>query len=123
MIPGYCECGKPAGRTGKCGTCERDARKPARRKAPRVRIRKHSKKRARELKEYTPLRAEFLLAHPLCQIRLEGCTNVAVEIHHTTTSALDFLNVSTWMAGCRHCHHITETVLSAEKRRELGLLK
>lgn len=29
MIPGYCDCGKPAGRTGKCASCERLERKAA----------------------------------------------------------------------------------------------
>lgn len=91
-------------------------------KKPKKAIRKVSKKRKEKLKEYTPLKKQYLIAHPKCEIRLTGCEGKAVEIHHVSTSDLDFLNTSTWKGACRHCHNIVERVLSAKDRREKGLL-
>jgi len=98
---------------------ERIALKP--KKKPKA-IPKTSAKRDAKLVLYRPLKKEYLEQHPECEIKLIGCEGKAVEIHHCSTSDLDFLNVLTWKGGCRHCHDTVERVLSAEIRREKGLL-
>jgi hypothetical protein len=89
---------------------------------PQKPIPKTSDKRKEKLKEYTPLRKQYLLDHPNCEIKLIGCEGKAVEIHHCSMSDKDFLNTSTWKGGCRHCHDLVERALSAIDRREKGLL-
>lgn len=114
------------GNTDYCATHNYSLRKAFREslKEPKKRkpIPKTSEKRKEKLKEYTPLRKQYLLDHPECEIKLIGCEGKAVEIHHRSTSDLDFLNVLTWKSGCRHCHNQVERVLSAEIRRDKGLL-
>lgn len=85
-------------------------------------IKKVSVKRKEKLKEYTPLRKQYLLDHPECEIKLIGCTVKATQIHHCSTSDLDFLNTKTWKACDDWCHNQVERVLSAKERREKGLL-
>jgi len=91
-------------------------------KKPAKRIPLTSEKRKGKLKEYTPLRKQYLADHPECEIRLIGCTGKATQIHHCSTSDKDFLNVKTWKSCDDHCHRIVETVLSAKTRKEKGLL-
>ncbi|NCX56264.1 MAG: hypothetical protein EBW87_03595 [Burkholderiaceae bacterium] len=123
MIPGYCNCGKPAGRNGKCESCSHAERKLLMAKpALKKKIRKISKKRSAEIREYTALRKHFLSENPACQVFFNGCSLKATDVHHVSTSALNFLNTATWKSVCRHCHTIIETKISAEKRREMGLL-
>jgi hypothetical protein len=68
-------------------------------------INKRSKKKVAEDQEYSVLRKDYLEKHPLCEIAFAGCTNHATEIHHTKGRGINYLNVSTWKAGCRNCHH------------------
>jgi hypothetical protein len=98
---------------------ERNALKPKKVNKP---ISKTSAKRKEKLKEYTPLRKQYLAAHPECEIKLIGCEGKSLEIHHCSTSDNDFLNTNTWKGSCRHCHNITERVLSSKERRKAGLL-
>jgi hypothetical protein len=88
----------------------------------RVPIKKVSEKRKVDNKEYKVLREEFLKANPKCQMNLINCTGIATEVHHTAKRGGNYLNVSTFMAACRDCHEIAETVLSAKDRREMGFL-
>jgi len=88
---------------------------------PRTPIKKVSDKRAEELKQYTPLRAKFIDEHPNCEARLGGCTGKTETIHHKSMSALDFLNVETWLGCCLICHIAIEAI-PAEKRREMLFL-
>jgi len=102
---------------------ERQASKPVKTPKPlkRTPIKKVSEKRAAELVEYKPLRNKFLQDRPNCEARLEVCTGRATDIHHKSVSALDFLNVETWLPVCRSCHIALEN-LPAEKRREMAFL-
>lgn len=90
-------------------------------KAPK-RISKVSDKRSDELSQYPKKKKAFLLHKMACEVKLPGCTVNATEIHHCSTSALDFLNENTWTAICRSCHLKVETEIPAEERRKLGLL-
>lgn len=87
----------------------------------RTAVRKVSDKRKEELKEYKPMRLKYISDHPNCEMRLPGCTGKTETIHHKSISALDFLNVETWLGGCLHCH-ITLEQLPATERRELAFL-
>lgn len=87
----------------------------------RTPIRRVSKKRAKQLREYTKLRNEFLALHPICQVWLkengieETTENVfllmlrnapaSTEIHHMNRRNGARLNdESEWLAVCRGCH-------------------
>lgn len=109
-----------------CASCNKARRKretlASKPSKPIYRIPKTSAKRKAKLEVYTPLKKQYLLEHPECEIKLIGCEGKAVEIHHCSMSDNDFLNIDTWKGGCRHCHDQVERVLSAEFRREKGLL-
>lgn len=82
-------------------------------------IRKFSKKRAAENRKYSTLRKQFL-EDKECEAGLEGCTGMASEVHHKKGRiGENFLDVSTWLAVCHHCHIEIETKPAMAK--ELGL--
>lgn len=85
-------------------------------------INKVSEKRADELKEYPKKKKQYLEFKMHCEIKLEGCTKSATQIHHCSKDAKNFLNTDTWKGACAHCHHRVEFEMPAEQRRELGLL-
>jgi hypothetical protein len=68
-----------------------------------------SEKRKVEGKEYITLRQVFLSNRPVCEFNLPGCTKVATDVHHRARRGKNYLNVKTWMSGCRHCHQYAET--------------
>lgn len=83
---------------------------------------KVSEKRADELKEYPITKKKFLEFKDICELRFKVCTKKSTQIHHCSKSALNFLNEKTWKAACDSCHKYLETDISAEQRREMGLL-
>lgn len=90
------------------------------RRTPLTRV---SRKRARQLREYTRLRREFLEARPVCEFPgefSEGCLGRAVEIHHRRGRVgADLVAVEHWSALCSACHkRVTERPAEAY---ELGL--
>lgn len=71
-------------------------------------IRQYSKKRSKENRTYSTQRKQFL-EDKECVAKLEGCTGVATDVHHTEGRVGDgFLDVGTWKALCRNCHKIVE---------------
>jgi hypothetical protein len=112
--------------TGLCSSCGIANRKADRlalveKKKPKG-IKPRSHKRIAEDKVYSVVRAEYLEKHPYCEVKLLGCVGMATEIHHTDMSALERVNPNTFKASCWRCHRELETKLSAEVRREKGLL-
>ncbi len=109
-----------------CASCGHAMRKEARR-AAMVKvvtpIRKVSKKMAKDLQDYSVLRENFLKEHEVCEVNLFGCTYHSVEVHHSAKRGKNLLNEETFVATCRHCHDMIEFKMSAEDRRELGLLR
>jgi hypothetical protein len=84
-IPGYCSCGRPAGRTGRCATCDSNDRRIARRneadnnKVPEHRsIRRRSKKLAALEAQYS-IESKQWLSGKKCAVypHLD-----ATEVHH-----------------------------------------
>ena len=75
---------------------------PGREPAPkkRKRMRRVSRKRAKELRLYTPLRRAFLATRPIC----ERCGKASTDVHHRFGRGPNFLNVSTWAASCNPCN-------------------
>lgn len=91
------------------------AKKPEGRKSPekglsgknRSKIKKASKKRAKELREYKPIRNAFLKDHPTCEVKLPGCQGTATQIHHQSgRSGKKLLDVDDFLSACQHCHDI-----------------
>lgn len=81
-----------------------------------------SDKKKEKLKPYAILRRNYLKENPICESGLCECANLSEEIHHCSMSELDFLEVTTWKAVCKFCHHAIEFYMSAEERRAKGLL-
>jgi len=85
-----------------------------------------SKKRLADIKIYSVLRKDYLLDHKICEVKLDGCSKKAIEIHHLY-SGRDrnkyFIVVETWKSTCRNCHRKLHDELSTEQLIELGLRK
>lgn len=114
-------------RNGYCATANFEARK-AERESKKVKvvtpIRKVSAKQAKELHDYSVQRRQYLAGHTECEARVSpNCDGSSVEIHHSAKRGSNLLNVDTFVATCRPCHIHIETVMSAEERREKGLLR
>ncbi len=74
-------------------------RKPAGPK-PKKRLPRVTKKRAKQLREYSVRAAAFKRANPHCQ----SCGKRTRDVHHTLGRGPNLLNESSWMALCRPCH-------------------
>lgn len=126
-LQGCSDCGNTVieafGRCASCNAIRRKEERMASKEKVKKKVPQMSNKRAGEVRKYGPMRKEFLRKNRACQAHLEHCWHRSSQIHHTTTSALDFLNTETWMAVCGHCHTMIETVMSAAERREKGFLK
>ena len=73
------------------------------------RIKTVSPKKAKQDREYTKLRKQFLVDHPKCEIEWDDkCAKKANQVHHVKRRGKNYLNVSTWKASCRHCHEMVE---------------
>lgn len=73
----------------------------------RTPLRRVSKRRAKALKAYTPLRRGFLAAHPFCQVCHYRNRNSAkaTDVHHMNGRHNERLNATEdWLAVCRCCH-------------------
>ena len=142
--PQYCitdDCFNPPENrdTGLCSSCARAERKridnekkeQARRKAklstPKkiyAKPNRVSDKRKVQNAVYYELKSVFLLEHPECELRLIGCENFSVDVHHLASGsnkATNLNNTNTWKASCRHCHKLLHDKLSAEEARIKGL--
>lgn len=112
--------------TQECASCGA-ARRKSERNASKVKvvrpIRKVSPKMAKDLQDYSVLRRQYLHDHETCEVNLFGCTYHSIEVHHSAKRGRNLLNQDTFVAACRHCHDMIEFKMSAEERRELGLLR
>ncbi|HAY3553758.1 hypothetical protein [Elizabethkingia meningoseptica] len=74
-------------------------------------INKISQKHKELLIEYTVIRKEFLEScNYTCQVKLNGCTTVATDIHHISGkhSKELYLNPKFFLSTCRSCHKYIE---------------
>lgn len=68
-----------------------------------------SKKRARELRLYRPLRDAFLAEHPRCQFP-PGCWSASTVVHHKRgRRGLRLLDTTWWAASCDPHNEYAET--------------
>lgn len=93
----------------------------------RTRLKKASKKRAAQLKEYGPLRRKFLDDNPRCRagprwgVHFSGCTHEATQIHHMCRRGPHLNDLKTFLPICDSCHRYLET--HANLARALGMLQ
>ena len=89
-----------------------------------ITISKRSEKRIIKDKQYAKIRKRFLLAHPVCMVKLPDCTYEATQIHHLY-SGRDrdkyFLDDNTWKSTCGSCHTKIHNSFSSEELIKLGL--
>ena len=71
---------------------------PLKRKTP---LRRISKRRAKEMKEYGILRKEFLEKLPMCEVCMKAAST---DVHHKAKRGKNYLEVDTWLSTCRSCH-------------------
>lgn len=114
------------GNTDYCATHGHMLRKQAK-QAKQVKIvhqpRRVSAKMAKDLQDYSVQRRQYLAGHTECEARVApDCDGDSCEIHHSAKRGSNLLNIETFVAVCRPCHVFIETVMSAEERRERGLL-
>jgi hypothetical protein len=104
---------KAHGKEKYCKDCWYSMEKP--KPVPRL-----SKRRREDMDEYSKKRMLFLIANPVCQAKLVGCTGEATDVHHAAGRVGDnYLNMSKWRALCRNCHTWVEN--NPEEAKELGL--
>ncbi len=104
---------KSHGKEKYCRDCWYSMEKP--KPIPRL-----SSRRRTDMDEYSKKRMLFLIANPVCQAKLVGCTGTATDVHHTAGRVGDnYLNMSKWKALCRNCHQWVET--NPDEAKELGL--
>ena len=100
---------------GLCKSCSKQSTKP---------LSKRSKKKVQDDLEYSKLRKDYLSKHPICEVKLPGCSIVSTDIHHTysgTNKQKYYLDTTTWKAACRACHTFIHDKLSSDDARELNL--
>jgi hypothetical protein len=87
-------------------------------------IPKMSAKRAKETKAYLLMRQKFLKERVFCQIKRAECSGKSTDVHHLHDGAdrqKYYLDKTTWIAVCRHCHKWVHNYPQAAKT--LGFLK
>lgn len=78
-----------------------------------------SPKRAKEEKEYSLLRKEFLTKNHMCQAHLPCCTGMATDVHHKEGRIGKLLlDILKWLSVCRACHDWIEN--NPKEAKELG---
>lgn len=78
-----------------------------------------SPKRAKEEREYSLLRIDFLTKNHMCQAHLTGCTGIATDVHHKQGRIGKLLlDILKWLSVCRSCHNWIET--HPKEAQELG---
>ena len=65
---------------------------------------------AQKNREYAKLRKQFLNEKSICRAKIDRCSLIATDIHHTDTS--------TWLPVCRNCHMWIEN--NPADAKELG---
>lgn len=83
-----------------------------------MRIKKVSKKMAKNNSEYSELRKLFLSKKPMCEAKIHNCTLKSTDIHHKKGRGEYYLDTTTWLSVCRSCHDWIED--NPEDAKELG---
>ena len=89
---------------------------PLKRKTP---LRRVSKRRSKEMKEYGILRKEFLEKLPICEVCMKA---KSTDIHHKAGRGKHYLEVDTWLSTCRGCHDKIQRAQLGERERIFSLM-
>lgn len=95
---------KSSGKDKYCKECWYQNQPPKGMPKPTKRPNPISVKMKQTIDEYSKLRNLFLIANPICQARVIGCSLNATEVHHKAGRGENHLKVTTWLAVCRSCH-------------------
>jgi hypothetical protein len=90
-----------------CWSCQKAIDKDSLQKPTDYKIPQVSSKRKKKDQEYLKLRERYLNENPLCMVKVNGCSHMATDIHHTYAGSnreAFYLVQSTWKAVCRNCH-------------------
>jgi hypothetical protein len=87
----------------------------------RQRIKPVSDKQSKLNAGYAKLRKVFFSdpKNLSCKAQLHGCTYDATDVHHKKGRGIYLIDISTWLAVCRSCHHWIEE--NPEEAKNLGL--
>lgn len=60
--------------------------------------------------KFAKAKREYLKEHPFCEAKIEGCTKVAIDVHHMKGKASEelLLDKNFFLATCRNCHTAIE---------------
>lgn len=73
-------------------------------------IQKVSEKQRDLNKRFAKAKREYLKEHPFCQAGINGCTKIAIDVHHMAGKASEelLLDKTLFLAVCRPCHTAIE---------------
>lgn len=91
---------------GYCQSCSKSL--SAKKQSIKQPLAQRSAKKVKLDDQYSKLRRQFLLEHPVCQAHLPGCSQVSTDVHHTQGRGKNYLRVETWVSLCRACHKTIE---------------
>jgi hypothetical protein len=85
-------------------------------------IRKNSKRRAAQVRQYNKRVKVWKEENPVCKADLPGCSKQTVDCHHRKGKIeLLLLDETYWLPVCRHCHNWIERNPNAAKEKGLSL--
>ena len=87
---------------------------------------KVSPKQAKLNAIYNVAATQFKKDRPECEARLHGCQGLTHHVHHLYSGASRskyYLDSTTWLAVCSHCHTTIHDVLSKEDAIAMGFKK
>jgi hypothetical protein len=90
-----------------CWSCQKTLNSNSSQKPTDYKIPLVSSKRKKKDAEYLKLRQRYLSENPLCAVKVNGCSHMATDVHHTHAGSnreAFYLVQSTWLAVCRNCH-------------------
>jgi len=73
-------------------------------KAKVFKIKPVGKKLAKKRREYKPLRDQYLVEHPICELQILCNGALATEVHHIKPREFFLCDVSVFKAACHLCH-------------------
>lgn len=93
------------------------------REKKRFLLSKVAEPRKDENKIYEKNKKKYLREHAFCQAALEGCTKIAVAIHHIRKRRTedDRVNPKFFLAVCNHCHEKIEADPAMSYRKKLSV--
>jgi hypothetical protein len=83
-------------------------------------IKKISKKKSKEDRQYMELRKKYLMDNPMCHAHLHCCSERSTDVHHKKGRGKYYLIIETWISLCRPCHQYIEMNPDFSKEMEFS---